>query len=98
MKRQPATQTRQPAAPKQAAPVAARKPQPVQRKRQQAGGEAQRPNSHTELTPDELRQMIATAAYRRAEERGFEPGHELEDWLAAEAEIKDLLASRPAAS
>ena len=95
MKRQPATQTRQPAAPKQAAPVAARKPV-VQRKRQQA--EVQRPNSHTELTPDELRQMIATAAYRRAEERGFEPGHELEDWLAAEAEIRDLLASRPAAS
>jgi hypothetical protein len=98
MKRQPAVQTRQPAAPKQAAPVVVRKPQAVQRKRQKAGGEAQRPNSHTELTPDELRQMIATAAYRRAEERGFEPGHELEDWLAAEAEIKDLLASRPAAS
>jgi hypothetical protein len=97
MKRQPATQTRQPAAAKQAAPVAARKPV-VQRKRQTAGGETQRPNSHTELTPDELRQMIATAAYRRAEERGFEPGHELEDWLAAETEIKDLLESRPAAS
>jgi hypothetical protein len=30
--------------------------------------------------------QIATAAYLRAEMRGFEPGHELEDWLAAEAE------------
>jgi len=97
MKRQPAAQTRQPAAAKQAGPVVVRKRTAV-RKRQTAGGETQRPNSHTELTPDELRQMIATAAYRRAEERGFEPGHELEDWLAAETEIKDLLESRPAAS
>jgi hypothetical protein len=31
--------------------------------------------------------MIATAAYFRAHQRGFEPGHELEDWLAAETEI-----------
>ena len=31
--------------------------------------------------------MIAEAAYFRAEHRGFETGHELEDWLAAEAEI-----------
>ena len=29
-------------------------------------------------------QMIAEAAYRLAEQRQFEPGHELEDWLAAE--------------
>ena len=30
---------------------------------------------------------IATAAYFRAEKRGFEPGHELEDWLAAETDV-----------
>lgn len=30
---------------------------------------------------------VAMAAYFIAEKRGFEPGHELEDWLAAEAEI-----------
>lgn len=29
---------------------------------------------------------IAELAYYRAENRGFEPGHELEDWLAAEQE------------
>lgn len=28
--------------------------------------------------------MIEREAYLRAERRGFEPGHELEDWLAAE--------------
>jgi len=32
--------------------------------------------------------MIAVAAYYRAERRNFEPGHELEDWLDAEAEIR----------
>jgi hypothetical protein len=31
--------------------------------------------------------LIATAAYYRAHERGFQPGHELQDWLAAEREI-----------
>lgn len=31
--------------------------------------------------------MIAEAAYYRAERRGFAPGHELEDWVQAEAEL-----------
>jgi DnaK suppressor protein len=31
--------------------------------------------------------QVAEAAYYRAERRGFEPGCELDDWLAAEAEI-----------
>jgi hypothetical protein len=31
--------------------------------------------------------LIATAAYYRAQRRGFQPGHELLDWLAAEREI-----------
>lgn len=30
---------------------------------------------------------IAELAYLRAERRGFEPGHELEDWLDAEREV-----------
>jgi hypothetical protein len=30
------------------------------------------------------RRLIEREAYLRAERRGFEPGHELEDWLAAE--------------
>jgi Protein of unknown function (DUF2934) len=36
---------------------------------------------------------IAEAAYLRAQQRGFAPGYELEDWLAAEQEIDALLAS-----
>ena len=31
--------------------------------------------------------MIAEAAYFAAQSRGFEPGHELEDWIAAEKEV-----------
>jgi Protein of unknown function (DUF2934) len=38
------------------------------------------------------RSMIAEAAYYLAKRRGFAPGHELDDWLAAEGEIKQLWA------
>lgn len=53
-----------------------------------------------ERPPGEMRErMIAVAAFYRAERRGFAPGCELEDWLAAEAEIDAQLrrrgASRP---
>jgi hypothetical protein len=36
---------------------------------------------------EERQAAVATAAYFRAQRRGFEPGHELDDWLAAEAEL-----------
>lgn len=36
---------------------------------------------------DDYQVKVALAAYFIAERRGFEPGHELDDWLAAEAEI-----------
>ena len=34
--------------------------------------------------------MIAEAAYYCAEKRGFTPGHDVEDWLEAEARIAAL--------
>jgi DUF2934 family protein len=37
--------------------------------------------------PVDRQSLIAKAAYFRAERRHFEPGHELEDWLAAESEV-----------
>ncbi len=36
--------------------------------------------------------MICEAAYYYAESRGFEPGHELDDWLAAQEQIDAALA------
>ena len=41
---------------------------------------------------EERRLLIARAAYFRAERRDFRPGHEVEDWLAAEAEVDQQLA------
>jgi hypothetical protein len=40
----------------------------------------------------ERRSMIERVAYLRAEQRHFAVGHELEDWLAAEAEVNKRLA------
>jgi hypothetical protein len=35
---------------------------------------------------EDRERRIRVAAYFKAERRGFAPGHELEDWLAAEKE------------
>lgn len=45
----------------------------------------------SEVSEDMRRGMIAQAAYLRAERRGFTGGNEVEDWLAAEAEVDSLL-------
>jgi len=37
--------------------------------------------------------LIAEAAFFRSEKRGFSPGHEEEDWLAAESEVDAKLMS-----
>ena len=44
------------------------------------------------VTAAERLLMIADNAYYRAEHRGFAAGHELADWLAAEAEVDAQLA------
>jgi Protein of unknown function (DUF2934) len=41
----------------------------------------------TPPSPAQIQVWIAEAAYYRAQQRGFEPGREAEDWLAAEAEV-----------
>jgi hypothetical protein len=46
------------------------------------------------LSDEERRNMIARAAYYRAEKRQFAPGHEVEDWIAAEADVDRELAAR----
>jgi hypothetical protein len=60
---------------------------------------AARPRSRKAKTPaggerapasrrsDDRHATIARAAYFRSQSRGFQPGFELEDWLAAEAEV-----------
>ncbi|KAF0203024.1 MAG: hypothetical protein FD173_1879 [Gallionellaceae bacterium] len=39
------------------------------------------------VSPEHRYHMIATAAYYRAEHRGFAGGYEMQDWISAEAEI-----------
>jgi hypothetical protein len=36
-------------------------------------------------------ELVAVAAYYRAERRGFAPNAEISDWLEAEAEVENLL-------
>lgn len=42
------------------------------------------------FTYDQREKIIRDAAYLKASLRGFAPGHELEDWLAAEREFECL--------
>jgi hypothetical protein len=59
------------------------------RNRSQTRRAASTQDDHRALSaPDERQRRIELAAYYRAERRGFEPGHELEDWLDAEAETE----------
>lgn len=43
----------------------------------------------SDIDPDELQEMIAERAYCKAEKRGFEPDHEMADWLEAEQEVSN---------
>jgi hypothetical protein len=49
--------------------------------------------ARADISPDEVRKLISEAAYYRAKQRGFQPGHELEDWIQAEAEVTRRLNS-----
>ena len=43
--------------------------------------------STNELSNEDKCSLVAKLAYYKAEARGFESGHELEDWLSAEDEV-----------
>lgn len=45
------------------------------------------PSVPTAVSAELRKDMIEQAAYFRAEARGFEAGHELDDWLEAESEV-----------
>ena len=42
----------------------------------------------------QIYELIAQAAYYRAEKRGFTPGLEADDWLQAETEVMEGLRTR----
>lgn len=64
---------------------------PVKSKPAKGGGSASASAGKIEMNGEDRHNMIATAAYYRAERRGFNGGGETEDWLAAEAEIDSTL-------
>jgi hypothetical protein len=47
-----------------------------------------------EITPEQRREMITTAAYYIAERHGFTPGRSHTDWREAEKEIDSLLKEK----
>jgi hypothetical protein len=71
------------AASPKAAPRKANKPTPP----------AMADDARAEVSADELQHLISEAAYYRAKSRGFEPGHELDDWFQAEAEVKKRIGA-----
>ena len=60
---------------------------------QQHAGKADHAGSPAAASDCPREQMIAEAAYYRAEQRGFAPGNEMSDWLQAEADVEGCLTS-----
>lgn len=46
------------------------------------------------LSPEEVYKLIQESAYFKAKARGFAPGHEVQDWIEAEAEVRSRLEGR----
>ena len=83
-------------------PRAAAAPKPAVKKAAATGKAAIRKSTGTQSraaiaapSAAEREEMVRTAAYFRAERRGFAPGYEWEDWLAAEAEVSTLAGLQP---
>jgi hypothetical protein len=51
------------------------------------------PKGRRGATLEERHRIINEAAYRVAEQRGFAPGHELDDWLLAERVVGIILGT-----
>jgi hypothetical protein len=62
-------------------------------KRTEAASKEQAAAAVPAYSGEDRYRMIAEAAYYRAESRGFEGGSDLDDWLAAEMEIDQILGA-----
>ena len=85
-----------PSAAPNAVPPTATPPKVRVRQRKAAPSSSRTTVSHAAPTeapppPTDRYASIALAAYFRSQHRGFKPGHEMEDWLAAEAEVDQRL-------
>ncbi len=76
------------------APAAVKKPRaPRKTLTTKTAAEASVAGAAAEPISEDVGSMIATAAYFLAAARNFMPGHELDDWLAAERSIYAKLHS-----
>jgi hypothetical protein len=80
----PHSQTVEPKPPKHPLPKSGRRPP-------RAGKSEASESAPSAIDPVRRHKLIAEAAYYRAEKRGFAAGNELQDWLEAEMEIRQLL-------
>jgi hypothetical protein len=53
-----------------------------------------RGNTGAQLSPEEVYRLIQESAYFKAKARGFAPGHEVQDWIEAEQEVRRRLEDR----
>ena len=51
-------------------------------------------NGRAGMSPEEVYRLIQETAYYKAKARGFAPGHEVQDWIEAEAEVRTRLENR----
>ena len=58
------------------------------RKKITAKPEIVKSDARANLVPINLEEEVRRLAYLMAERRGFEPGHEADDWFAAEREVR----------
>jgi len=87
----PASGKRTTAPAKAAAPRKAAAPKKAAAKTASVRKRASRGMQSVPVTPEERWKLIASAAYFKAQARGFAPGGEEADWLEAEREIDAML-------
>jgi DUF2934 family protein len=51
-------------------------------------------NTQPKLSPEDVYKLIQESAYFKAKARGFAPGHEVQDWIEAEQEVRQRLDGR----
>jgi hypothetical protein len=67
---------------------------PASRRPAKTAPDAPSRDTRAELSPEDVYRLIQETAYYKAKARGFAPGHEVQDWIEAEAEVRLRLESR----
>ncbi|OIQ72720.1 hypothetical protein GALL_456490 [mine drainage metagenome] len=75
------------------APKASAKTRPPRVAAKKVAAPAPAPAAPPTLSEEQCKHYISVAAFYIAERRGFAPGNPMDDWVAAEAEVKRLIAS-----